>query len=325
MLTVFGCTGFLGRYIVNRLAKQGTQLILPYRGEQDDGRHLKVMGDLGRLVLMPFHLKDEVSISKAVRNSDVVINLIGRDYETKNFSWRHVHVEGAQRIARICREEGVERLIHISSLNSNVHSSSYFLQSKAEGEMVVKETFPQVTIVRTGTLFGFEDRFFNRMAWFHVLPFGFPLYKHGNQKIRPVYVVDVATALHRMVNTNEGLGHLYEFYGPKEYTYSELVDYFERVTRKSINRIHLPKFLFHLFGRFMDLFPRSTLALDEVIRMGIDDQIDNDKRALSLSDLEIRATPIEEVAIQFLQNFRGSTFYNEPISDSDYYGPSSPS
>lgn len=49
--TVFGCTGFLGRYVVAKLAKAGTQVIVPYRDE-DEKRHLKVMGDLGQIVPM---------------------------------------------------------------------------------------------------------------------------------------------------------------------------------------------------------------------------------------------------------------------------------
>lgn len=324
-VTVFGCTGFLGRYMVNRLAKQGVRVILPYRGEQADYQHLKVMGDLGRLISMPFHLNDEISIRKAIRHSDVVVNLIGRDYETKNFSWSNVHVEGAQRIARIAYEEGVPRFIHVSALNSNLESRSRFFQSKAEGELTVKQAFPQVTIIRPATLYGFEDRFFNRMTWFSSLPFGFPLYNHGKQKIRPVYVVDVATALFRIIHTNESMGHVYEFYGPKEYRYIDLVNYFEKFTHKRINRIHLPKFMFHLFGRIMSLSPRSRLEPDEVIRLGIDDQV-SDGNILTFNDLDIQSTPLEKVAIQFLRAHRGSIYYDEPISDSDYYGPpSSPS
>lgn len=49
-VAVFGCSGFLGRYIVNRLGRSGNQVILPYRGEDYDIRHLKVMGDLGQIV-----------------------------------------------------------------------------------------------------------------------------------------------------------------------------------------------------------------------------------------------------------------------------------
>lgn len=98
--TVFGCTGFLGRYLCNKLGKSGTQMILPYRGEDSDAIRLKVCGDLGQVLFHFFNLKDEGSIREAVKYSNVVINLIGREYETKNYSFKDVNVDGARLIAK---------------------------------------------------------------------------------------------------------------------------------------------------------------------------------------------------------------------------------
>lgn len=47
--TVFGASGFLGRYVANALARQGTQVILPHRCDDLDVQHLKPMGDLGQV------------------------------------------------------------------------------------------------------------------------------------------------------------------------------------------------------------------------------------------------------------------------------------
>lgn len=92
-------------------------MIIPYRGDAYFVKDLKLTGDLGQVLFQPYHLHDEESIRKAVKYSNVVINLVGRDWETKNFKFNDVHVEGARRIARITREMGVERLIHLSALN----------------------------------------------------------------------------------------------------------------------------------------------------------------------------------------------------------------
>ena len=56
-----------------------------------------------------------------MRHSNIVVNLIGKEYETFNFKFRDVHTFGARRLARIAREEGVDRLIHISAMNAKEH------------------------------------------------------------------------------------------------------------------------------------------------------------------------------------------------------------
>ena len=65
-------------------------MILPYRCQQYDIRRLKVAADLGQVLFMPFHINDENAIRKAMKHSSVVINLIGRDFETKNFNFEQV-------------------------------------------------------------------------------------------------------------------------------------------------------------------------------------------------------------------------------------------
>lgn len=102
------------------------QVVIPYRGDHYDVLRLKLVGDLGQVLFLPYNLKDEESIRKAVKYSNVVINLIGRDWETKNFKYEDVHVKGARVIAKIARESGVEKFIHVSALNANPHPKVSF-------------------------------------------------------------------------------------------------------------------------------------------------------------------------------------------------------
>ena len=137
--TVFGAGGMVGRSVMNRFGRNGTQIIVPYRGDFYWLQRLKVVGDLGQVLFTPFNLRDEESIryvtllgvgacvilnnsidnfSMSMRHSNVVVNLIGKQYQTYNFKFGDVNVDGARRIARIAREEGVDRLVHISSMNA---------------------------------------------------------------------------------------------------------------------------------------------------------------------------------------------------------------
>lgn len=100
VVTIFGSTGFMGRAVANKFGKIGSQLILAYRGDSYDAGRLKLVGDLGQVLFHFYHLRDEASIRDAVKYSNVVVNLVGRDWKTKNFTLNDVNVEGARRIAR---------------------------------------------------------------------------------------------------------------------------------------------------------------------------------------------------------------------------------
>jgi len=148
--TVFGSTGFLGRYVVNRFGRIGSQVIVPYRSAGGDYQiqHLRVMGDVGQIVPVRWTLRDEESIYNAVKHSNVVVNLVGQKYETRNFDFEEVHVEGARRIARIAREADVERFVHVSLAPHDPANDSKWVQSKSRGELAVREVFPASTIIR---------------------------------------------------------------------------------------------------------------------------------------------------------------------------------
>lgn len=127
--TVFGATGFLGRYIVNRLARQGCTVVVPFRDDMAK-RHLKVTGDLGRVVFIEYDLRNTQSIEESVRHSDLVFNLVGRKYPTKNFSLADVHVEGTERIVEAVAKYDCDRYIHVSSYNASLNSPSEFFRTK---------------------------------------------------------------------------------------------------------------------------------------------------------------------------------------------------
>ncbi len=109
--------------------RSGTQTVIPYRGCDDDKRHLKVMGDLGQIVPIKFNPQSIDSMRECLGSSDIVYNLMGRMYPTKNYSLEKVHVDMARDIAKLCKETG-SRLVHVSALNANVNSLSKLLRAK---------------------------------------------------------------------------------------------------------------------------------------------------------------------------------------------------
>ena len=76
--TIFGAYGFVGNYVVSKLAAEGVQCVIPWRGDDMEWRHLKVLGDIGVVAPVPFSPRDDDSIKRAVEGSDIVINLMGK-------------------------------------------------------------------------------------------------------------------------------------------------------------------------------------------------------------------------------------------------------
>ncbi|CAI2165222.1 7179_t:CDS:10 [Funneliformis geosporum] len=309
--TVFGCTGFLGRYVVSKLAKHGTQVVVPYRDE-DSKRHLKVTGDLGQIVSTEFDLRNEQNIIEAVRHSDIVYNLIGRDYETKNFTFEKVHIEGAERIAKICKELGVSRLVHMSALNADVNSPSKFLQSKALGEIAVKKQFPDVTIVRPGYMYGSEDRFLNRLSVFSYEL----MVNHGETLFRPVNVLDVATALEIMLKDETTISSTYELCGTKAFSIEEIYDIIDDIMLRKRTRINVPKPIALAITKLLAYLPWPYLTPEDIERYCISDKSGKGimgEIVKTFGDLGIQPLEFEDTAIHVVRRFRSNIYFNQPM------------
>ncbi|EMR11825.1 hypothetical protein PNEG_00249 [Pneumocystis murina B123] len=297
--TIFGATGFLGRYLVNNLAKQGTTIIIPWR-DQDSKRHLKVLGDLGQIVMMEFDLRDEISIKESVRHSNIVYNLIGRDYETKNFSYEDVHIHGAAKIAKACVEYNIDRLIHISTLNANIKSPSNFYKTKALGEETVRNIFPEVTIVRPSIMFGAEDRFLNYLASTKIL-----LTTNNNRElIRPTYVKDVAHALELIMFDESTAGQIYELYGPQEYSVAEIITMITHITHCRQWHLNVSKSIFSIIASALNLLWWPTISPDQAQTQCIDYKITNNTK--TYTHLGIKPQHLDKLAFKYLRMYQFS-------------------
>ncbi|KAK0713798.1 hypothetical protein B0T26DRAFT_718406 [Lasiosphaeria miniovina] len=306
--TVFGATGALGRYIVNRLARQGCTVIVPFREEMAK-RHLKVTGDLGRVVFIEYDLHNTQSIEESVRHSDVVYNLVGRNYPTKNFSLEDVHVEGSERIAEAVAKYDVDRFIHVSSYNADPLSPSEFYATKGRGEQVVRSIFPETTIVRPAPMFGFEDNLLLKLAGVT------NLFTSNNMEERywPVHVIDVGEALEVMLYNDNTAAQTYELYGPKNYSTAEIAEMVDKEIYKKRRHINVPKAVLKpVAGVLNRLLWWPVMSTDEVEREFHDQVID--ESAKTFKDLGLEPGDITKFLYHYLQGFRSSQYYDLPPS-----------
>lgn len=270
-------------------------------------RHLKLTGDLGRVVMMEYDLRNTPSLEESVRHSDVVYNIVGRDYPTKNFDLEDVHVEGAERIAEAVAKYDVDRFIHVSSYNANKNSPSEFFRTKARGEEVVRSIFPETTIVRPAPMFGFEDRLLHKLAGVANLFTS----NWMQQRFWPVHAIDVGKALAQMVEDDNTASQTYELYGPKNYSMAEIAELVDREIIKKRRHLNIPKLLLKPAAELINKVTWwKTTSGDEIEREFIDQIID--PHAKTFKDLGIEPGELSDFTFYYLQGYRSSAFYDLP-------------
>jgi len=189
------------------------------------------MGDLGQIVPVRWDSRHRESIERALMRCNVVINCLSREFDTRNFTMEHIHIDTPRLIAQIAKEMGVQRFIHYNCLGVSPYSASKFSSTRAKGEDAVREVFPEATILRTGPLCGASDRLFFRYGT--MLRY-WPLYLVFNpdQKFQPVWVGDAASASIAVLKDINSGGKVYELGGSKIFTNSEWAEYIKDGSRR---------------------------------------------------------------------------------------------
>jgi len=201
LITVFGGSGFLGKYVIRELVKEGWRVRAAVR-RPHTAQELKVIGHVGQVQLVQANLRFAKSVERAVEGSDAVINLVALLFEEGKQSFESLHVRGAGVLAKAAAAQGITNF-------------------KAEGEQAVRAALPTSDIMRPSIIFGAEDKFFNRFASMAQFMPALPLIG-GETKFQPVYVGDVAQAIAK-VATQGTSGKTYELGGPRSYSFKELM------------------------------------------------------------------------------------------------------
>ena len=306
MVTVFGGSGFLGRHLVQRLAATGARVTVAVRNPES-ALFLKPMGDVGQITPVGADVRDGPAVAAAVQGADWVVNLVGVLYETRRQSFSAILAQGAERIAKAAKAAGAKRLVHVSAIGANRHSSAAYARSKAAGEAAVAAAYPAATILRPSIIFGPEDEFFNRFAAMARVSVALPLFGGGETRFQPVYVGDVAAAVVKALTDEGTAGTTYELGGPRVYSFRQLMTLMlAEIGRKRI-LLPLPFFVADAMGAVLQSLPlpfgmAPPLTGDQAKLLRYDNVVSGD--APGLADLGIAPTACEIILPTYLDRFR---------------------
>ena len=265
---VLGGSGFVGSSIVERLDEAGYQVKVLTR-RRDRAKHLFL---LPKVQAVECDVMDDVALAREISGSDAVINLTGILHESSKLSFDTVHHQLPRRLLRICREKGVNRLLHMSALQASLDAPSAYLRSKGEGEAAVMAAQSEqlhVSVFRPSVIFGRDDSFLNLFASLvKLLPV--VLLAKPNARFQPVFVEDVAQAFVASLENIDTYGQRYDLCGPQTYSLRELVQYVADALRLKRRVIGLNDRLSYLQAYMMELLPIKLMTRDNLKSMEID-------------------------------------------------------
>lgn len=301
LVTVFGGSGFLGRYVIAKLVERGAFVRVAVRNV-DQAHHLKMASLVGQISIVSVNLSDEKSIESAIGDSDYVVNLIGILFESGRATFEKMHAQLPQKLAEIAHKQKVERFVHVSAIGASVDSKSLYSITKAKGELAVLNAFGQATIIRPSVIFGPEDNFFNQFASMATVSPFLPLIGGGVTKLQPVYVDDVAEAIACVLKGDTSVGKTYELGGPSVYTFKELMTFLIQTTKRKCLLMRIPYSIATLMASVLQLMPTPQLTRDQVKLLQQDNIVHSG--ALTFKDLKIEPAAVEAIVPVYLERYR---------------------
>jgi NADH dehydrogenase len=304
LITVFGGSGFLGRHLVRALCKRHYRIRVAVR-RPDLAGHLQPLGRVGQIHAVQANLRHPRSVEAAVRDADIVINLVGILFERGRQRFDTVQTFGAEQVALAAAAHGV-RMIHTSAIGADENSPSLYARAKALGEKAVLAATPGATVFRPSIMFGPEDDFFNRFGSLARFLPALPLVGGGETRFQPVFVGDVAEAIARAADGNAKGGTIYELGGPEVKTFKELMEYVLATIERKRLLLPLPFPLAKMQAQFLQYLPKPPLTPDQVELLKRDNVVSEAaiREGRTLEGLGITPTAMEVIVPAYLWRFR---------------------
>lgn len=264
-IVLLGGTGFVGSYLVPRLAADGHRILLLSRNREQH----RALAVLPNVSVRSADVYDDAELRRHCDNADTVINLIGILNAGGRHTFQRAHVDMTRRLIHVCETCGVKRLHQMSSLKVGQGESQY-LKTRGEAEALVRRSPLNWTIYQPSVIFGPGDGLVTRFAGLlRTLPV-LPLARAGS-RMAPTYVGDVAEVIARCVADDTlSSRRSFELYGPDVFTLGDIVRAIRDAAGLRTRIMPLPDSLGRLQARVAGMLPGKPFSLDNFLSLGTD-------------------------------------------------------
>ncbi len=309
MITLFGGSGFVGRYVARALAKAGYRVRVATRNPHL-AYFLKPMGAVGQIQLVQANVRDADSVARAIDGAWGVVNLVGILSEGGRQTFQALQARGAGAVAQAARDAGIERFVQISAIGADADSPSKYARTKAEGERLVREALPGAVILRPSIVFGTEDGFYNKFADMARFTPALPLIGGGKTRFQPIHVADVAAAAVAALENPAHRGRTFELGGPRTYSFKEVLEYITATIQRPRLLAPLPFPVAGAIGAAGEMaaalpFVQAPLTRDQVEMLKSDNVVGAGGEGLgTIADFGITPATVESIVPSYLYRYR---------------------
>ncbi|AVO37794.1 complex I NDUFA9 subunit family protein [Pukyongiella litopenaei] len=313
LVTIYGGSGFIGRYIARRMARDGWRVRVAVR-RPNEAIFVRPYGTVGQVEPVLCNIRDDASVAAAMEHADAVVNCVGILNETGKNTFEAIHIDGAARIARLAAQAGIGRLVHVSAIGADENGESAYLRSKGAGEQQVLAAFPDAVILRPSLVFGPEDMFFNRLGSMARTSPILPIIGAGT-RFQPVFADDVSRAAAAALEGVAALG-IYELGGPEIHSMRELAQMVVQEINRNRPVVNIPFWIARIMAFGLDMVQAVSFGLiangvvtrDQLRGLGRDSVVADGARGFA--DLGITPVTAGSVLPEYLWRFRPSGQYD---------------
>ena len=311
-VTVIGGSGFIGRQVVERLARAGARIIVLTRNA-DRAKFLRPIGAPGQITLVSGQANDDAILRQVIDQSDAVVNTVGILAETGKQKFSALQAELPAAIGQMLAENAflansALRMVQLSAIGADAQSKSRYARTKAEGEAGLLAAWPSATILRPSLVFGAGDGFFNRFAGMAMTAPAIPVIGGGSNRIQPVYVGDVADAVINALKNDKTAGQIYELGGPDVMSFRDAMRYLLKCIRRKRLLLSVPFPIMHMAATAMRILPQPPVTNDQLKLLKTDNIVADD--ALTLADLGVAPTAMDAVVPSYLERYKPGGQFN---------------
>ena len=300
IIGIFGGSGFVGLELVSLLCKAGYRIKIFSRNAPSN-KSLYLIGELGQVTSFSGNVNNANEVERFIIGCDIVINLVALFYEFGKQNFKNIHIDAPILIAKYSNKHKIKHLIHISDRWADENSISESSKSRGIAERSVKEIFNKTTIVRLDVLFGKNDGLFFRFSKIITLLPIIPLPLGSRAIFAPLFVKDVSLAIKKIIENKNFHGKSFELFGPKSYSWNELMKYFQKTIKSKIYLVPIPIFLLSIPAFFLSYLPNPLITVDQLRRFKV--KISHNSENFVLDDLNIKPSTLEIEMQKYLKNF----------------------